>query len=1007
MAVENGYGTELEMVVDEENHDGSFESGKQENDDKKNRKESEENSDKNDQMIIVDKKSMKESEEKNDNETSVVMEVDEEPQEGDPLEDNETEVTGKSTSTDRMRKLRAKLKEDAEAYKRYLERERERARKRRQKLKTICLLSQQESDRQRKYIDENQELKQIWKNIKKTDASEAILGSYSYMLYLDRVITASKHSKKTDVKKSNEGGSDGSGNVSRTGDNNEDIPPPEPVVTEYVNEYSGTVGRCVNTSASGRGSSNTVTDTTTVKIKEEPPSVLNEIVLIDSEEEKEEKPKVKVVATRNMQLRQNNRTVNNRTSYMTNTSPAARNNNNSDFQIVSVDDDSPMNKNDPMNVFLCSTEEREFRKDYFKDPSSNVLKQRLHCTICDIHIGACPQNSKNMVCHRFLKVLICRKCANFYGQGDFPQDDGSDEFCRWCGEGGEVFLCNSCSNVFCQACILRNFGMQEVKRVDRLENWDCYVCDTRPLWTLRAIAFALFTYVRRIKVVAYRNGMYQTINSSNAKVSKSDLMALETDLSTCCPKEVKAAAAAASAPPPNEVGEHAVKQPTLPVDNRVSKTKDTKVPSQVSNVRTPPAKPPIQNKVNDSPYMSNNLGVQGSQMQNVYGQSTPRPSSSKRSKQQSKQQIAPPAPWQQPQLLPEYYPPPGKRVPPQPPGFPMTQPSVMYPHPQQSTLRTALVGQQPGFVPSPPIAANSYGGQSHLMMYGGSSMTTRSKDGQSEPGVLQWFNGILTSLMDTMKNIDNRLVFIRNSTSNLISQNEVSFLVNQLHNLLKVSCSKMQEVDCDLLKNYKEFIDKSEITVNDFDDIVREFPEFFKPPESNTEVPESVDADPDPPEDINPMALVEVIEEGDQQSQAGNDTSKQTSKSGNEKNKVDSKDKNVSGTLPSTFTIKKEVITNDNDETEVSDNSYDETVFVKSKEKRKPVSHSLGKRKVDSKENNSSNKSKVQTLENIKIKKEKVDVDDENEILKIEPRSVKKCSVKLTTVNAIPTEGQS
>lgn len=44
-----------------------------------------------------------------------------------------------------------------------------------------------------------------------------------------------------------------------------------------------------------------------------------------------------------------------------------------DFHIVSVDDESPLNKNDPMNVFLCSNEERDFRKEYFKGLLSNVL----------------------------------------------------------------------------------------------------------------------------------------------------------------------------------------------------------------------------------------------------------------------------------------------------------------------------------------------------------------------------------------------------------------------------------------------------------------------------------------------------------------------------------------------------------------------------------------------------------------------------------------------------------
>lgn len=898
MAVENGYGAQLDMVVDEENNENNLGTEKT-NVVKKDKGEDEsKDSDVSNEKVENDSN-------KDDEPTTVVMEVDEE-QDTDPLA-----------------------------------------------------------------TDNDSEDKIITASTRKTDESK----------------------EKTDnidnVEKTGDANNGKSTNSVVVNDNSEDLPP-APVVTEYVKEYTGRVG--------GRSSRSSVSSTpqpTKVKIKEEP----SEIVLIDSEDEKEEKPKVKVVAARNVQPKPPNTRPDGRPY-----NSVSNSRNNSDFQIVSVDDDSPMNKNDPMNVFLCSTEEREFRKDYFKDPSSNVLKQRLHCTICDVHIGACPQNSKNMVCHRALKVLICRKCANFYGQGDFPQDEGSDEFCRWCGEGGEVFLCNSCSNVFCQACILRNFGMGEVKRVDRLENWDCYVCDTRPLWTLRAIAFALFTYVRRIKVVAYRNGMYQTINSSNAKVSKSDLMALETDLSTCCPKEVKAAAAAASVP--------AAENENQTRTNEIrgfNKAKENKVISNQSGSIRITANKVVQNKsVESSPQFASN---------NVYNQQlpTPRASSSKRSKQQAAKSIpsappiAPAPSWQQPQpsMLPEYYGPPGKRIQNQP-SFALTQPSVMYPQP--STLRSALVGQQPTFVPSQPLVPNSFGNQTQMILYGGASAVPGGKDGQSEPPVLHWFNGILISLMETIKNIENRLVFIRNSTSNLIAQTEVSFLVNQLHNLLKVSCSKMQEVDCDLLKNYKEFIDKSDIRVNDYDDIVKEFPEFFKPTENNDEPPESVDTDPEPPDDfINPMALVEVIEEGEQPAQSAGDSSKQTS-SGKESEKNSSAPSSTSNSTPSStkntaiiqpcsVTIKKEVITCDDvvstKNASKSDKKISDTTEVSAK-----------KRKSDSKDNG---KSKVQILENVRIKKEIEETDDgvdnESELEKLS--ALTKCSVTLENINSNVITGKS
>lgn len=71
----------------------------------------------------------------------------------------------------------------------------------------------------------------------------------------------------------------------------EGTPPLQPVVAEYVKEYSGTVSSSVdNNSATNSNSSNNniLESIETVKIKEEPPSVDHEVVLIDSEDEKEE-----------------------------------------------------------------------------------------------------------------------------------------------------------------------------------------------------------------------------------------------------------------------------------------------------------------------------------------------------------------------------------------------------------------------------------------------------------------------------------------------------------------------------------------------------------------------------------------------------------------------------------------------------------------------------------------------------------------------------------------------
>jgi hypothetical protein len=80
-----------------------------------------------------------------------------------------------------------------------------------------------------------------------------------------------------------------------------------------------------------------------------------------------------------------------------------------------------------------------------------VMYLRLHCTVCDCHIGCTPAAVSMMAFHKFLRVLICRDCESFYGNGDFAcGDDGSETFCRWCGQGGQLYCCSHCPSVFCK-----------------------------------------------------------------------------------------------------------------------------------------------------------------------------------------------------------------------------------------------------------------------------------------------------------------------------------------------------------------------------------------------------------------------------------------------------------------------------------------------------------------------------------------------------------------------------
>ena len=55
--------------------------------------------------------------------------------------------------------------------------------------------------------------------------------------------------------------------------------------------------------------------------------------------------------------------------------------------------------------------------------------------------------------HPLLGVIMCMTCKRFYkdGSGWQEDEDGCDKYCRWCGQGGELILCDKqyCPAAFC------------------------------------------------------------------------------------------------------------------------------------------------------------------------------------------------------------------------------------------------------------------------------------------------------------------------------------------------------------------------------------------------------------------------------------------------------------------------------------------------------------------------------------------------------------------------------
>uniref|UniRef100_A0A4W4F465 DNA helicase n=1 Tax=Electrophorus electricus TaxID=8005 RepID=A0A4W4F465_ELEEL len=109
------------------------------------------------------------------------------------------------------------------------------------------------------------------------------------------------------------------------------------------------------------------------------------------------------------------------------------------------------------------------------------LQEIVNCTACGQQVNHFQRDS--IFQHPALSVLICKTCFKYYMSDDISKDDdGMDEQCRWCAEGGNLICCDYCSNAFCKKCILRNLGRKELSRIMNEDNkWYCYVCHPEPL----------------------------------------------------------------------------------------------------------------------------------------------------------------------------------------------------------------------------------------------------------------------------------------------------------------------------------------------------------------------------------------------------------------------------------------------------------------------------------------------------------------------------------------------
>uniref|UniRef100_A0A1B6ELZ9 PHD-type domain-containing protein n=1 Tax=Cuerna arida TaxID=1464854 RepID=A0A1B6ELZ9_9HEMI len=139
-------------------------------------------------------------------------------------------------------------------------------------------------------------------------------------------------------------------------------------------------------------------------------------------------------------------------------------------------------------LIKVTPEEVQYRNKYLPDPKK-LTDEKLVCTVCSVSLAQDIHKGKQIYIHRCLQVLVCEFCFTFYGDGCFSADeDGDDKYCRWCGQGGTLFLCSACTCAFCQKCVKLNLKASVLADLEN-DDWKCYICNPRPLFGSRAICW--------------------------------------------------------------------------------------------------------------------------------------------------------------------------------------------------------------------------------------------------------------------------------------------------------------------------------------------------------------------------------------------------------------------------------------------------------------------------------------------------------------------------------------
>merc|ERR1711899_166478 len=142
-------------------------------------------------------------------------------------------------------------------------------------------------------------------------------------------------------------------------------------------------------------------------------------------------------------------------------------------------------------------EEREALENAL--PSIDSFYDKLCCSICSKKIDPIIGSLRGVLRHPALGVPQCRKCREFYKDGDWPRTEDGDQYCRMCAQGGDILLCDKCPNAFCKKCLNRNLGSKALREITKSEEWCCLLCDPKPLYPQKALYYCAYKSQDQIK----------------------------------------------------------------------------------------------------------------------------------------------------------------------------------------------------------------------------------------------------------------------------------------------------------------------------------------------------------------------------------------------------------------------------------------------------------------------------------------------------------------------------